>query len=509
MSDPIVQSTEKLNDAASASQSEDFSGKDEEREIGVMPSQGQPRDLITWEGPDDRQNPQNWSFLRKLWVTAIWVIGCLVTCIGSSIFSSGASVISQEFKVSSTVTTLGISLFLLRYTVGPPTWGPLSERFGRKWLMFMGMAFFTVFCIPCALAKNIQTALVGRFFCGLFGAAPLSLFGGGMVDIWNPTQRGVAMAACIGTIFGSPMLAPMMGNFITASYLGWRCAQWLSGIMGLFSTVLTLFGLPETHGPTLLRRKAANVRRETGDLKVRCQYDGEKKGVSAVIHIYLFRSFAMLLTEPILILITLYQAFIYGILYLIFVSYPIAFREVRHWALGVSGLPYLGMMVGVLLGGTVVVIHTKTKFAALTRENKGVVIPEQRLPLMIGGSCLLPIGLFIFAWTSAPDIHWSGMVVGSIPVGMGMYMVFVQCFNYLVDVYLDVANSAIGGNTFVRSLFGAGFPLFGPAMYHRLGVDWATSLLAFISIAMIPIPVLFYRYGHTIRKWSRSTVNKR
>ena len=151
---------------------------------------------------------------------------------------------------------------------------------------------------------------------------------------------------------------------------------------------------------------------------------------------------------------------------------------------------------------------TKTQFARKTKENKGVIIPELRLPLMIIGGCILPIGFFIFAWTSDPNIHWSGMVIGSVPIGLGMFMVFVQAFNYIVDVYLQMANSAIAANTFVRSLFGAAFPIFGPYMYHNLGVDWATSVLGFISIAMIPIPVLFYKYGSKIRGWSKNVVNK-
>ena len=216
----------------------------------------------------------------------------------------------------------------------------------------------------------------------------------------------------------------------------------------------------------------------------------------------------MLALEPILLLITIYHAFIYGILYLVFVSYPIAFREVRHWPLGTSGLAYLGMLIGVLLGAAVVITHTRTRFAKITQANKGVVIPEQRLPLMMVGGCILPIGLFIFAWTSMPHVHWIGMLIGSVPVGMGMYMVFVQCFNYIIDVYLVVANSAIAGNTFIRSFFGAGFPLFGPAMYHKLGVAWATSVLAFIGIALVPIPMLFYVYGQRIRSWSKMTANQ-
>ncbi|KAF2107793.1 major facilitator superfamily domain-containing protein [Lophiotrema nucula] len=463
---------------------------------------------VTWDSPTDPKNPQNFTFSRKFFITSIWVVGNLVTTIASSIFASGSELVRKEFDVSVPVTTLGVSLFLIGYTVGPPVWGPVSERFGRKWPMFVGMALFTLFCLPVALAKNIETALVGRFFCGMFGAAPLSITGGALVDIWNPVQRGVAMAACIGTIFGSPILAPLIGNFVAASYLGWRWTQWLSGIMGLGATALVLCGLPETHAATILRAKATRLRHETGDNELRSQFDGQSTGVKQILNVFLVRSFLMLATEPILVFITIYQSFIYGILYLIFVSYPIAFREVRGWALGPSALPYLGMFVGVLLGALTVVWQTKTRFARFTRENKGVVIPEQRLPIMIVGGFILPAGLFIFAWTSDPKIHWSGMVIGSVPVGMAMYMIFVQCFNYIVDVYQTVANSAIGANTFVRSFFGAAFPLFGPAMYHRLGVDWATSTLAFFAIAMIPIPVVLFKFGHTIRTWSKNAVNK-
>ncbi|KAL7619424.1 hypothetical protein AAE478_009963 [Parahypoxylon ruwenzoriense] len=465
-------------------------------------------DLVTWDGPNDPANPQNFTMSRKVSITIIWIYGNLVTTIASSIWSSGAGAVAAEFNKPTIIVTLGVSLFLLGYAVGPPVWGPMSERFGRKWPMVVGMLLFTIFCIPAAVGKNMATLLIARFFQGAFGSAPLSLAGGGLVDIWSPAHRGVAIAATIGSIFGCPILAPIMGNFVAASYLGWRWTQWLICIMGGSSVLLVLFGLPETLPPRILQARATALRKSGAKPDARTAFDGQKKmGFGDVVRIYLMRPFALLATEPILVLITIYQSFIYGILYLVFVSYPIAFREVRHWALGVSALPFLGLLVGVLLGACCVIWHTKTKFMAAMKANGGKVIPEQRLPMMITGGCILPVGLFIFAWTSHPETHWSGMVVGSAPVGMGMYMVFVQCFNYLVDVYAPIANSAIGGNTFIRSFFGAGFPLFGPYMYHNLGVDWATSTLGFIGIAMIPIPILFYRFGARIRSWSKNSVS--
>ncbi|GME39341.1 MFS multidrug transporter [Neofusicoccum parvum] len=500
MSEPSPASIEKKDlesGAATPTPTTDSKPENEDEEV-----------LVTWDGPNDPRNPQNFSFARKLFITSIWVAANLGTCIASSIYGSGSTLMMKEFNISTTVTTLGISLFLVGYTVGPPCWGPISERVGRKWPTTIGMFLFTLFCIPVALAHNIQTALIGRFLSGAFGAAPLAIVGGGLVDIWNPVQRGVAMAACIGTIFGSPIIAPVIGNFVAASYLGWRWNHWLMAIFGLAVTVLCATALPETHAPTLLRREAARVRKETGNPKAHSQFDGQAAGVKAIVQIYLMRSFRMLITEPILLLITIYQAFVYGMVYLMFTAYPIAFREVRHWTLGISGLAYLGMSVGVLLGAAVVIIHTRTRFFAKVQRNNGTVIPENRLSLMLVGGCLFPIGLFIFGWTSNPDIHWAGQIIGSVPAAMGMYMIFVQCFNYIIDTYMSTANSAIGANTFVRSFFGAGFPLFGPAMYHRLGVDWASSLVAFLAIAMIPIPILFYKFGHAIRCKSKTAENK-
>ncbi|KAI0535484.1 major facilitator superfamily domain-containing protein [Xylaria digitata] len=464
--------------------------------------------LVTWNGPDDPENPQNYSRPRKFFITGIWIYGNLCATLASSIWSSGATQVKAQFHQSTIVVTLGISFFLLGFSVGPPLWGPTSERFGRKWPMTIGMLLFTIFTIPIAVGKNIETLLVSRFFQGAFGSAPLSLAAGGVVDIWSPAQRGIAIAACIGTIFGSPVLAPIIGNFVAASYLGWRWLHWLSAIMGGSAVLLVLLCLPETLASKILQARAAKLRKTGEKPEARTIFDNKKHmGMIDVARIYFMRPFALLATEPILVLITIYQSFIYGILYLVFVSYPIEYVEIRHWSLGISALPFLGLSVGVLLGAAGVIWHTKTKFAATIRENGGKVIPEQRLPTMIVGGCIVPAGLFIFAWTSAPSIPWPGQVIGSIPTGAGMYMIFVQCFNYLVDVYAPIANSALGGNMLIRSSFAAAFPLFGPYLYHNLGVAWATSTLAFISIALIPIPIIFYIYGGRIRSWSKNSVS--
>lgn len=168
----------------------------------------------------------------------------------------------------------------------------------------------------------------------------------------------------------------------------------------------------------------------------------------------------MLAMEPILLLLTIYMGFIYGFLYLCFEAYPIAFQENRGWNLGVGALPFLGVLVGVVVGCATVALFTKTRFARKLKENDGEPVPEERLvPMMIGGF-LVPMGMFWFGWTSDSHISWVPQVISGVFLGAGILLIFLQGMNYIIDCYGSKANSAIAANTFFRSWLGAGFPLF-------------------------------------------------
>jgi hypothetical protein len=201
------------------------------------------------------------------------------------------------------------------------------------------------------------------------------------------------------------------------------------------------------------------------------------------------------------------MAFVYGILYLWFFSYPVAFHSQRGWSTGLSSLPFLSIIIGIVFGAGFIVWFTLTRYVTQMKLH-GRVSPEERLPPMIVGAILLPVGLFWFAWTSNKHVSWVPQVIAGIPTGAGVLIIFIQGFNYIIDVYLMQANSALAGNALIRSLLGAAFPLFANVLYQRLGVAWATSVLGFISVAMIPVPVLFYFYGRQIRSWSKMSVNK-
>lgn len=336
--------------------------------------------------------------------------------------------------------------------------------------------------------------MICRFFGGFFASAPLAIVGGALADFFGPVDRGVAVCIFAGATFVGPVAGPIVGGFMTMSYLGWRWTAYLwvlskdqilsiltdsntrTAIMAFSFGLVGWFVIDESLAPILLHRRAKKIRFETKNWAVRAPMDEKQVTAQELIQKYLFRPFTMLVMEPILILVTLYMGLIYGILYMFFQSYPIAFQEQRGWNLGVGALPFLSIAVGVVCGGFFISIYTKMRFAKRLEE-EGHVVPEERLIPMIVGGALLPAGLFWFGWTSSPDITPWPQIVAGVPTGMGILMIFLQGLNYLIDVYTVNANSAIAANTFFRSWLGAGFPMFSTYMFHTLGVDWASSLL--------------------------------
>jgi DHA1 family multidrug resistance protein-like MFS transporter len=185
-------------------------------------------------------------------------------------------------------------------------------------------------------------------------------------------------------------------------------------------------------------------------------------------------------------------------------QFPVSFYEQRGWSLGISQLPFASFIVGIIMGAGLIAYSTATNFTR-AYVKYGKTIPEERLPPMIVGAIALPVGLFWFAWTSNPNISWVPQVLSIALIGLGCMVPFWQGMSYLIDCYGFYSNSAIAVNTFIRSFFGAFFPLFTHTMYHTLGVPWASSLLGFICVVFLPVPILFYIYGAKIRaksKWA-------
>ncbi|KAJ9602705.1 GTPase-activating protein [Cladophialophora chaetospira] len=471
----------------------------------VDPEKGRDADIVDWYGPEDPENPQNWGTLKKVWVTFEICFLTFSVYIGSAIYTAGIMDVSKVFGVSRVAATLGLTLFVVGYGVGPMFLSPLSElpQTGRGPIYVGTLALFVILQVPTALATNFGMLLAFRFITGFVGSPPLATGGATIADIYTPAKRTYGMALWgIGAVCG-PVMGPLVGGF-AAEAKGWTWTiwelMWLSG----FTLVMLTFLLPETSSSNILYRRTMRLRKLTGNQKLMCEpmLIGETMGGKEIVKMTLVRPFTMCFTEPMIFLLNMYIALIYGLLYIWFESFPIVFIEIYGFTLGTQGCAFLGILIGAFLV-LPPFIYYQMKYIEPKFNENGELRPEWRLPPSFVGAFCIPICLFWFGWSSRADVHWIVPIIGTAWFSVGAFLLFNSVLNYLADAYPKYAASVLAGNDFFRSSFGAGFPLFATAMYNKLGVGWASSLLGFLAIAFIPIPFFLFKYGEQLRRRSK------
>lgn len=241
------------------------------------------------------------------------------------------------------------------------------------------------------------------------------------------------------------------------------------GLMAIFTGALWIIGgltIPETYSPVILRRRAKKMSAMTGKIyRSKIEVDYGFKTISAEFKTTLSRPWILLFTEPIVFLLSLYMAIIYGTLYMMFGAFPIVYQVERGWSAGIGGLAFCGVAVGMMIAVCYSLWDNK-RYNATAAKHNGAAPPEARLPPAIIGSICLPIGLFWFAWTNSPKVHWIVSIIATAPFGFGMVLVFLSIMNYLIDSYVLYAASVLAANSVLRSLFGAAFPLFTTCEYY-------------------------------------------
>ncbi|KAJ5084448.1 hypothetical protein NUU61_009027 [Penicillium alfredii] len=461
-----------------------------------------PNYEVDWDGEDDPENPKNWSLRYKAMGLLFLSWNTLIVVLYSTSYTSGVTLIAEEFNQSDTIVTLGLTLYLIGLAIGSMFMAPLSEVYGRKPVCVICLAIFTVLIIPCALARSVTTLIVVRFIGAFFGSVMISTAPGMVADLVDDEHRALAISIwSIGPLNG-PVLGPVIGGFVT-QYLGWRWMDWIALILSAVALVFACI-LKETYAPTLLQRKAARLRKKYGESRWWSRYD-QKDSLVSILALNLSRPFVMAVTEPICIFWDIYIAIVYGILYLCFVAYPIVFQDIRGWSLGLSGLAFLGIGIGVLITIACEPLIRRLINSHDIDPETGKVHPEAMVSFVCICAILIPIGELWFAWTCSPaSIHWIVPLLAGIPFGAGNTGVFIYASNYLTYSYGMYAASALAGNSVIRSILGGVLPLAGSYMYASLGPNWSGTLLGLLEFVIVPIPFVFYKYGHRIRM--RSTL---
>ena len=410
---------------------------------------------------------------------------------------------SREFGITSEiVSSLTLSIFVLAYAIGPLFLGPLSEMYGRVIVLQTSNLLYLFFNLGCGLAKTKTQLIIFRFLAGLGGSAPLALGGGVLSDLFNAEERGKAISIYSLAPLLGPAAGPIAGGFITENTT-WRWVFYATTIADALIQVSGFFFLQETYSPILLHRKKKKLIKETGNDALHTEWDDPNRTVIAALRISLVRPFKLLGTQVIVQVLAIYMAYLYGLMYLVLSTFPPLWSEEYHESVGIGGLNYIALGVGFFLGTQVCAPCQDKIYRALKKRNNGVGKPEFRVPLMIPGALLVPIGLFTYGWSAQAHSHWIVPDIGAAIFASGVIIGFQCIQTYIVDSYTRYAASAVAAATVLRSLAGFGFPLFAPYIYNALHYGWGNSLLAFIAIGLgWPAPILLWKFGENLRKKS-------
>lgn len=322
--------------------------------------------------------------------------------------------------------------------------------------------------------------------------------------MWRADERGKSIGIYTLAPLLGPVLGPIVGAFIT-EHTTWRWVFWTPSIADCVVQLLGFLFLKETFAPKILGDKAQRLRKSTGSQALHTMWDASDRTLLPILQTAFKRPFILLATQPIIQVLALYLAYLYGVVYIVLTTFPTLWTDRYHQTIGIAGLNYISLGVGFIIGTQSTARLQDTVYKRLkTRSSKGVGQPEYRLPLLLPASILVPAGLFWYGWSAQAKLHWIMPNVGIALFGMGM-KIGTQCAqSYAVDAYTLYAASAGAAGTFLRSLCGFSFPLFAPYMYTTMGYGWGNSMLACIALILGGLPpLLLWKYGPYLR--ARST----
>ncbi|KAI8931044.1 hypothetical protein NX059_012055 [Plenodomus lindquistii] len=449
-----------------------------------------------WNGPNDPDNPHNWPAWKSAYHIIIPALFGFAVTFGTSVYSPALPDIMRDFGVSRTVAIIGLTVYTVGLALGPIITAPLSERYGRKIIYVVHSPIFMLFTLGAGFSKNYAGMCICRFLAGAAGSPGLAVGAGTNADLFPPHKRAVTTSLFLMAPFAGPALGPVVGGFV-AQYKTWQWTQW-SMLFVTLAIFLASLPMKETFKPIILARRAK---------KAGVPLPPKPPGPPIVKDVLnrLTTPLHLLFTEPVVLFFSLYNAFTFGLMFLFFAAFPFIFQRPPYsFSISQTGLTFISIGIGVLLGGLTSIAIDRTlyqrQYRKVLSEGKSSVEPEHRLYTAMVGSFGIVAGLFWLGWCADGGVHWAATLLAAIVFGWGNVGVFASSALYLTDVYgFQNGASAMAANGIARYTLGGVFPLFTVQMYQALGIGWATSLLGFLALGMMPIPFLFFKYGRAIR----------
>jgi MFS family permease len=415
--------------------------------------------------------------------------------------------IAIDLNMSTVESTMALSVYLLATAFGPLVIGPLSEVYGRKFIFHSTNVWFLVWNLICGFANSKGLLIAARFLAGFGASAVYSLGYGVLGDVWPPSQRGKSLSLYLLVPLTGGAVGPILGGFIV-EYSTWRWMFWATtvfqGSLGLFSIGL----FHESYAPVLLRRRAAKLRKETGDPRYHAATEMRESGRSALWKVCrsLTRPLRLLAFHPIIQIQAILAGINYGLLYFALASFSALHVSAYGESVSISGLHYIAIAVGEIFGAQLCGSLMDKVYKMLTSRTDESNVPEVRIPLLLPGMFLTPIGFLLYGWAAQYHLFWLVVDIGAALLALGMQIFDTTLYAYVMDAYPEHISSASAATQVFRSLLAFAFPLFSSSLYNALGYGWGNSLLAFLSIGVaLPATGILWHFGKRLRERHESS----
>lgn len=331
----------------------------------------------------------------------------MLSAFGATSYTAGLQGVQKAFNVSMTVSILGFSLYLWGIAFAPIYTPHLSERFGRQVLYLFSLPICALFILGASFSRSFQALAVCRFFAGLAGGPCLVLIEGTFADVWSAEYTLTYYAALTLSSFFGAASGPIAGGYLVA-YGGWRWSQWIVLILA-FGVYLFGIAQPDTYAREILRRRA----KRTG---TPINLAPAQSGVTLrdMAFVTIIQPIKMAVTEPIVMALTLWVGFIFGLTFQWFITVPAVLTMTYNFTLQQDGLAFTSAIAGVALAAvTTFIIDVVIRSIMSAKTHEGRVSLEFRMvPGMLGG-LLMTASFFWIGWSAKPTVHFLVPIFGT------------------------------------------------------------------------------------------------
>lgn len=406
-------------------------------------------------------------------------------------------------RENKSASVLLVTIWELGEAAGPLFIAPLSEVFGRYPVLNVANIAFVGVTLMASFSPTVGVLIAARFLTGL--SVSSNVLNPAIVgDMFISEQRGAAMS-CI-------MLCPLLGGAFgpaiagaIADAVGWRPVLWICATLAGICEICLLTLFRETYKVPILNRRAAKLRKDTGNENIKSTFEVANPNSAAHIWECIMRPMVIFASSGILQAMSVFGSVSFTFFYVVSTTLPDICKGLYGLNPTQTGFVFISSSVGSLISVAICNRLLDSIYIRLRDTYKGVGQPEYRLPLVIVGAFTIPFCAAFYGWVPQLQLPLIACLSAVALMGVTGMLGFLPVMSYIVDAFGLYSASAMTAIIVVRCLMGTFLPLVTQPLVNSLGWGWGFTVLGAFTICLAPIPALIMRYGAIWRQNSSYT----